>query len=268
MDVGDWATGDPVELRAAYDAERLPLAAFVPEDVRVEEETRPGLHGCLSFLPSDSLPEPVLYFHGGGWMVGSPETHRGLCAWLAKLTRRRVISAPYPLAPENPWPAQPDSALARFEALATLEGRAFTAGDSAGAATALWAAADDKRAAGVLAFYPAFGVTDSPSIDRYGPASPSLNAAAIRKMYDHLVATGDDIQSRVPSTGAPVLILAASLDPLHDDAAALFDHLAERDVTFHEVDGEDHAFLHDACHADGPARDWLTRAGAWMTERG
>ncbi|MEM1374965.1 MAG: alpha/beta hydrolase fold domain-containing protein [Pseudomonadota bacterium] len=268
MDVGDWATEDPVDLRAAYDAERLPLASYAPDDVRVEDDVRSGLEGCLCFCPTDPLPEPVLYFHGGGWMVGSPETHRGLCAWLAKLTHRRVVSAPYPLAPENPWPAQADSAGARFEALSALEGRVFTAGDSAGAAMALWAAADDARAAGVLAFYPAFGVTSSPSINRYGPLSPSLNAAAIQRMYDHLQATGGDLQGRVPRSGAPVLILAAALDPLHDDAAALFDHLEERDVTFHEVDGQDHAFLHDACQEDAPARLWMVRAGSWMTAKG
>ncbi|MEM1233235.1 MAG: alpha/beta hydrolase fold domain-containing protein [Pseudomonadota bacterium] len=266
MDLGDWANGDLVDLRAAYDAERLPLSKYAPSDVGVERDDRPGLESCLVFTPTDPRPEPVLYFHGGGWMAGSPGTHRCLCAWLAKLAQRRVVSAPYPLAPENPWPAQPDGARARFEAIADQVGRVFLAGDSAGAAMALWGAADDDRVAGVLAFYPAFGLFTSPSIDRFGPASASLNAGAIRKMYVRLGATGAEIRDRVPPAGAPVLILAAALDPIHDDACALFDHLSERDVTFHEVDGENHAFLHDAATREGP-RDWLRRAGVWMDER-
>ncbi|MEL6913413.1 MAG: alpha/beta hydrolase fold domain-containing protein [Pseudomonadota bacterium] len=268
MSGADWVDGDPAALRAAYITERAPLDATAPPEVRVEPETRPGLDG-LRFTPAGGAAgAPILYFHGGGWMVGSPETHRALCAWLALLSGRRVISVRYPLAPDHRYPAQREAARGALAALLQAEGGpVFVAGDSAGGAMALWAA--EARAAGevlgVAAFYPAFGVTASPSIDRFGPGHEALHSAAIAAMYARLGARPAQVQDDVPQGGAPVLVLAASHDPLYDDSAALFDHLSARDVTFWTAEGEAHAFLHHG-GARPVVRDWLRRVGRWMAE--
>ncbi|MEO1797519.1 MAG: alpha/beta hydrolase [Pseudomonadota bacterium] len=263
----DWVHGDPVELRAAYLKEREALDETAPPDVTIVVEARAGLDG-LRFTPVAAKEAPILYFHGGSWMLGGPETHRALCAWLAKLSGRRVISVRYPLAPEHRYPAQRDAARAALAAtLAEEGGPIFVAGDSAGGAMALWAAeAEAKHVLGVATFYPAFGVVSSPSIDRFGPGNEALNAGAIAAMYTRLGAAPEQVQQDVPPHGAPVLVLAASDDPLFDDSTAIFERLEDREVTLWVAKGQEHAFLHHG-GASADVRDWLTRVGGWMDAR-
>lgn len=263
--MADWAKDDVVTLRRAYDADRLPLAATAPREVEITVEERLGLKGLRFTPPSELEKAPILYFHGGGWMVGSPDTHRALCAWLSFLTGRVVVSASYPLAPEHDWPAQRIAARAALEAVRDVEGRPmFVAGDSAGGAMALWAAADNTRhVAGIAAFYPAFGVTSSPSIDAFGPESLSLSRDAIGLMYKRLGAATDDVQSAVPNKGAPTLILAAGKDPLFDDSSALARYIIERDVTHWVAEAEGHGFLHEAGTRD-EVQLWLRDVALWM----
>ncbi len=81
----------------------------------------------------------VVYFHGGGWVVGGLETHDGLCRFLATHSGADVLSVEYRLAPEHPFPAAVEDALAAFrwaagaaEALGADPARIAVAGDSAG----------------------------------------------------------------------------------------------------------------------------------------
>ena len=78
----------------------------------------------------------VLYLHGGAYCVGSPRTHRALAGWLARDSGLRVVVPAYRLAPEHPFPAALDDALAVYEALAA-HGPVAIAGDSAGGGLAL-----------------------------------------------------------------------------------------------------------------------------------
>ncbi len=81
-----------------------------------------------------------LYMHGGGYVVCSPGTHRELVARLALATGTRVYSLDYRLAPEHPFPAARDDALAAIDALHSLgipTGRMWFGGDSAGGGLAL-----------------------------------------------------------------------------------------------------------------------------------
>ncbi|WP_373388168.1 alpha/beta hydrolase [Pseudomonas alcaligenes] len=77
----------------------------------------------------------LLYLHGGAFMVGSPQTHRAITSALARLGELRVCALDYRLAPEHPWPAASDDALAAYRAL-LAQGqpaeRIVIAGDSAG----------------------------------------------------------------------------------------------------------------------------------------
>ncbi|MEM9855218.1 MAG: alpha/beta hydrolase fold domain-containing protein [Pseudomonadota bacterium] len=263
----DWVHGDPVALRLAYAAERKPLDETAPSDVRVSADL-PGALTGLHFLPDAPKQAPILYFHGGSWMLGSPATHRALCAWLAKLTGRRVVSVSYPLAPEHPYPAQRDAARRAARAMGETFGAFFVAGDSAGGAMALWgaAAAGGGEILGVAAFYPACGLTASRSIEAHGPGNPALNSAAIAAMYARLGTAPGALQADIPQTGAPVLIIAAERDPLHDDSLALKSALKRREVTLWEAEGEEHAFLHHG-GARATVRHWLAGVGDWMDER-
>lgn len=85
--------------------------------------------------PADA-PVPVLYFHGGAYLIGSPRAYAGLARRLARRCGCRVIVPAYPLAPEHPFPAAPDAALAIYRALAK-QGPVILGGDSAGGGLAL-----------------------------------------------------------------------------------------------------------------------------------
>jgi acetyl esterase/lipase len=77
----------------------------------------------------------LLFFHGGAYVVGSPATHRNLTAHLAKRCGLRVASVDYRLAPEHPFPAATDDALAAYRGLLEQgipSGRILIGGDSAG----------------------------------------------------------------------------------------------------------------------------------------
>src|SRR5437763_16237157 len=83
---------------------------------RVENRSVPGPRGEIPvrvYTPEGRAPFPVLvYFHGGGWVIGSLETHDGLCRHLANAAGAVVVSVDYRLAPEHPFPAPGEDAYA------------------------------------------------------------------------------------------------------------------------------------------------------------
>lgn len=128
----------PGEMRADFEAwcERFPdpreasLTAASADGVPVEQVAPPGLAGG----------RVVLYFHGGGYSLGSPRSHRSLAKRIAFEARARVVVPDYRLAPEHPFPAAVEDALASYRWLLAegVEGsRIAVAGDSAGAGLAL-----------------------------------------------------------------------------------------------------------------------------------
>ncbi len=151
--------------------EQLSAIVKLPRGMARHAETLGG-------VPSVRWSEPdappvragaVLYLHGGGFTVGSPRTHRALAAWLARETGVPVHLADYRLAPEHPFPAALDDALAAYDALCA-QGPVLVAGDSAGGNLALGlaiAARDSGRPA------PAGVVLISPAVDLRESALPT-----------------------------------------------------------------------------------------------
>jgi acetyl esterase/lipase len=136
---GPWLVdGDPVEaVRAGY--ERMPPP--VPADVAVREARINGVDG-LWFVPAgigDESPA-MLYFHGGGYTIGSPRSHAELTARIARAAGVRLFSAAYRLSPEHVFPAALDDALAAYRGLiggGERAGRLAVGGDSAGGGIAM-----------------------------------------------------------------------------------------------------------------------------------
>ncbi len=95
----------------------------------------PRLGGATE-TAADRTPD-VVWFHGGGYVFGSPETHWRVAAAIAAMAARSVFVPRYRLAPEHPWPAQLDDALAVVRALQRDGRRVSLAGDSAGGHLAL-----------------------------------------------------------------------------------------------------------------------------------
>jgi len=250
----DWIHTPLAELRAQQAANRAAQEGPMPEDVTVTK----GDNGALHFTPRDGVDRvPILYFHGGGFIAGSPETHRGQCAWIAHFTKRPILSVVYPLAPEHRYPEQRDAARAH---LAHTSGPVIVMGDSAGGAMAFWAeAAAPGRVAAVVCLYGALGLTDSASIRQFCPLTPALPAPVIAHFYDQLRGPAEDLlrDAADAQSGAiaPVIMLRAQNDPFGDDTAFGAQNLRARgrSVTVIEVADVGHGFLHDAGKPSGKA---------------
>src|SRR3954452_22212356 len=145
--VGPGHTGDEgavAEQRRRLALEARPLAVRPRLPLDVSDHAIPGPAGAIPAPPSAPhvapAPAPLcVYYHGGGWVQGSVETHDPGCRMLAHLAGVRVLSVDYRLAPEAPSPAAVDDALAAFAWVAADPDRVgadpahlAVAGDSAG----------------------------------------------------------------------------------------------------------------------------------------
>ena len=110
----------------------------LPQDIAVESTTSAGCNAEW-LRPANAISNGVvLYLHGGAYMSGSCITHRALAGRLASASSSPTMVIDYRLAPEHPFPAALDDALAAYQALvATSPGPIALAGDSAGAGLAL-----------------------------------------------------------------------------------------------------------------------------------
>jgi acetyl esterase len=184
----------------------------------------------------------LLYYHGGGFTVGSPETHEALCKHLAHLAKCAVVSLDYRLAPEHTFPTAHNDA---FDALQWLAAHAThlgldatriaIGGDSAGG-TLTTATAIAARDAGIplrlqLMFYPGCSPEYMPSAHTFEKGF-LLEKASIEYFYNHYVPNLADRHDRRFSplladvTGvAPAWLGLAECDPLVDEGVAYADHL-------------------------------------------
>ena len=245
------------------------LEAPVGELAVIRDFAMPGPAGDIPLRLFDSRasrePGPVVvFYHGGGFVAGSIETHSSLAAEIARGLDLPVVSVEYRLAPENPWPAGPDDAEAAARWVAengAALGRAFTSlilcGDSAGGTltviTAL-ALRDKPAALPVLMQWPIYPKSDSsrsyPS-DAMFSAGFALDGGDIA--YFHTAYGSDPLHWR----GSPILadqaglpptfVVTAGLDPLRDDGRAYAAKCiaAGVQVTYREMKGTIHGF---ACY--------------------
>jgi acetyl esterase len=233
----------------------------------VRDLTMPGPGGEIELRLFDAraerAPGPVVvFFHGGGFVVGSIVTHAGLAAAIARGLDLPVVSVEYRLAPEHPWPAAPDDAEAAARWVAengAALGREFTSlvlcGDSAGATLACVTALalrDKPAALPVLMQWPIYPKADSsrdyPSdglfSSGFGLDGPDM--AYFGKAYapDALHWRGSPLlgdQTGLP----PTFVVSAGLDPLRDNGRAYAAKCIEAgvDVTYREVPGTIHGFV-------------------------
>jgi acetyl esterase len=276
---------DPiVAMRAAYSYERrywnevpVPLAAV--ED-RVVEAAGLGTRLRL-YRPEEAAADgPVLvYLHGGGWVVGSLDTHDRIMRLLAQHGGLRVLGIDYALAPEHKFPVQLDQIDAVLDGLEAIAGtdRFALGGDSAGAHLSL-ALAMRRRDRGqpgpaaLLLYYGAFGLADSPSRRLWGGAIDGLGEAELRFYREALLRRPEDMHDPYYDLLAgdmqglpPSWLVAVTLDPLHDDTLALAVMLREAGVQVELAgyDGVLHGFLH-LSRMMPKAMDALRRGAAFL----
>ncbi|MDU8943708.1 alpha/beta hydrolase [Ovoidimarina sediminis] len=221
-------------------------------------EMRPHPLG-LSFAP----PEPrasgtILYFHGGGYICGAPQTHRALAGCLARATGRQVITARYRLAPEHPAPAAFDDALCAFDAMeemGTDPTEIILGGDSAGGGLALALlarlCADGRRPRALFAFSPWTDLTASgDSITANAARDRILPADRLEDLVSFVTGDGPRDDPRVSPHFAsfdappPVMMQVARTEILYDDTRRMAEKLraAGGDVTVTEVEDAIHVW--------------------------
>jgi len=211
------------------------------------------------YAPSAPLPGRVLvYFHGGGYFAGSIESHRSLVARMARVLNIRAVSVDYRLAPEFPFPAGLDDAVAVINELVeqgTSPRDLIVGGDSAGGglATALLMRQRDHaghQPAGAILLSPWLDLTGtSEAMETVGENDPMLNPDGLRLAA--AAYAGDHIQSPLASpifgdaTGMPpILVFAGTLDILVDDTRTFVTAAqgANVDIEAHVEDGLMHVW--------------------------
>jgi phosphinothricin tripeptide acetyl hydrolase len=165
------------ERRAQY--ERAEKVFPTPADVKVERVNAPAAPAEWLRPPSAAPGRVVLYLHGGGYVIGSPRSHRHLAAAIAAAAEASALLLDYRLAPEHPYPAAVEDATAAYRWLldqAVAPEHIVIAGDSAGGGLTVATLLALREARVPL---PAGGVCISPWVDlTCGGASYETKAAA------------------------------------------------------------------------------------------
>lgn len=267
------------EARAATEARWAPWNASPPDAAALEPVELPRADGTmlrgLRVHPHDVAGGTILFLHGGGWTVGSIDTHRDLAVRLAVSARATLLSIDYRLAPEHPFPAPLDDVM---WAIQSLSGPLVLAGDSAGASLALSASLllrenRKRQIRGAALFYgcftPAF---DRPSMHDYGDGTYGLSADRMRTFWTYYLGHAPSEAEGVATPGwadlaglPPMFIHAAGHDVLRDDSIALAERLgvAGCAATLDIEPGAVHGYLQMAARLP-IARAAIDRAGAFL----
>ena len=262
--------GPPIHEMAVEDARGLPglVAELIgpgPRVASVRDIEIPVGSGTVAARVYDPVADPpgtVVYFHGGGWVVGTLDEWDAVCRALAVESGCRLVSAHYRLAPEHRFPAAADDAYDAFvwaaENLAG-GGPVIVAGDSAGgnlAAVTTLRARDEGGPAIALQVL-VYPVVDhdftTPSYEQYGEAALLLNKAGMLWFWDHYA---PDVADRSHPHASPLraadhaglppaYVVIAEYDPLRDEGLAYAAKLeaAGVPVTVRRFDDQIHAFF-------------------------
>ncbi len=287
------AAGDPrplsevdlAESRALLDAGTA-LAREARSPVSTEDGTAPGPAGEVPvriYRPAGGGTAPlpvVVYFHGGGFVLGSLDSHDRLCRQIAAGVPAVVVGVGYRLAPEDPFPAAVDDAVAATRwawavapSLGADPARLVVAGDSAGGNLAAVVArraalSGSPTVAMQVLLYPVTEMTGSqPSHAQNGEGYflTTEDMAWFRECY---LPEGTDVEDPdvSPLLAAdvaglpPALVVTAELDPLRDEGEAYARRLQDAGVpvTLERYDGMIHGFM---------SMDGVLDAGARAVDR-
>jgi acetyl esterase/lipase len=267
------AGDSPHELRHAFRRDNLaiagpPIAVGTVNDLAID-----GAGGVLRarhYAPAGGRPRPLMvYFHGGGFVVGDLDSYDALCRRLCRDADICILSIDYRLAPEHRFPAAVDDALAAFrwaadnaERLGAIPGKVAVGGDSAGGNLAAVVSYKSTTQDGPV---PCAQLLLYPAVDR------TTSWGSLTQFSDGFILTRDDIDwfhlqytgtsvarpepaqnplcakefSRLP----PTLMAVAGFDPLHDEGVAYAKAL--RDAGVPVVLRQFEGLLHGFCSMAG-----------------
>lgn len=262
---------DPAQFRANRKAAMAALRGPAPEPLaRVEDLTIPGPGGDLHIRAYASatggLRPALMYFHGGGFLLGDLDSHDGVCRALAKDSGAVIIAVDYRLAPEHPFPAGVDDAYAATRWVAANAERLgidprniSVSGDSAGGnfATVVAIRCRDAGGPALAAQVLIYPVVDMSSFEtgshREFGEGYLLTRSGMQYCTRYYLASPDLVRDPevspllAPNLSGlpPALVITAEFDPLRDEGEAYARRLEQAGVpvTAHRYDGMIHGFV-------------------------
>ncbi|MFL6820417.1 MAG: alpha/beta hydrolase [Bradyrhizobium sp.] len=266
-------TVSPAEARELYLKGRVATNPEPPEMKSVEPLAISAPHGTIAarmYTPkvlrtANGLAPCLVFFHGGGWVIGDLDSHDVVCRKLAQEAQLLVIAVDYRLAPEHKFPAAVDDAIAatrwiadNAKSLGIDPSRLTVGGDSAGGnlATVVAIAARDGKGpaiAGQVLIYPAVEFAMTHPSHREPDTSFLLTHSVIRWFSNHYLSSADDVAdwraSPVRATTLaglpPAYVLTAGGDPLRDEGEEYAQRLKDAGVpvTYRTFPGQFHGFF-------------------------
>ncbi|MFK8049913.1 MAG: alpha/beta hydrolase [Halioglobus sp.] len=243
-----------------------------------------------AYLQDSGADKPmIIYFHGGGWVIGDLDTHHPICQRLSDECGCTLIAVDYRLAPEHPFPAAQDDALAATTWIAEhcgelgpSNGEIILAGDSAGGHLAIATAVElpEDVSAGVVGKIAIYPVTDHYTIDRVSYVEKGKGYALSKNLmvwfWDTYLAGNENPSDRafpLRSTNLSKLprsmVITAEHDPLRDEGKAYAEALqaAGVDVAYSNYPNAQHGFaggqgpIEDCESLLGEISQWVNGSG-------
>ncbi len=221
-----------------------------------------GEFSIRCYRPSDNATGVIIYFHGGGFVLGSTDSHDHLCRELSHISGYNVISVDYHLAPEYPYPAPVADARAVFQwlqlnadSLGFDLSNVVVAGDSAGANIATVCAIEHSNWTDIMIkfqilWYPCVDKDFSRESYQTYKEGFFLSSRLMQWFWDQYSSGYDRAPNLTPIDAdlrgvCSTAIVTASCDPLRDEGYAYYQKLKSQGVDAHyaEYKGQIHGFI-------------------------
>lgn len=263
----DAVSASITQQRQWYDALCARFDRPLSENMKIRDDVVAGAIPVRYYTPAQIRTETkLLYLHGGGFVVGSLESHHAICAEIADHVGAELISVDYRLAPEYRWPAQTDDCFSVLKQLLAQKTKVVLIGDSAGGnlAAGLAVRAKSEGLSGIdgqILIYPALGgdLVSGSYVEM--AEAPGLTTADVAYYREILQAPqGDPVSAPLALSSVADLprtfMTVAHYDPLRDDGRNFAARLAQAgvEVWFREEPQMVHAWLRARHMSDG-ARD-------------
>jgi acetyl esterase len=242
----------------------------------------------LDRSPATNGRAVALFFHGGGWVMGSMETHDNICRRMANEAKCIVISVEYRLAPEHKYPAALNDCFAatrwaceHYDEFGGDPERIIVTGDSAGGnlAAAVCLRARDEgapRIAGQVLVYPIIDRNFETASYEENAAGYMLTRETMKWFWQHYLPEGDDgshcylspLRAQSLAGLPPALVVTCEFDPLRDEGRAYADRLTQEGVlTTHIAEmGMIHGYLR-RLDSFRRAQQTMRDIAAWINTR-
>jgi len=281
---------EPAAAREMYNVMAAMLEADAVDLARIEDLSCPGPAGNIALRLYDSQAERsaetpvIIFYHGGGFVIGDLESHHSFCTYISREMDIPVIAVDYRLAPEAPFPAAPHDSLAATRWVADNQKQLklkisgmIPCGDSAGGNLALVVGqvlATEPASVPIVAQFPIYPATrmdaEGGSMDEFAEGF-LLTKESMDYFNSNYAAKNDDIHVS-PYLGdlaksPPTVLVTAGLAPLRDQGREYAADLIRHGVNtnFIEMPGIVHGFINIRKAVPSAAQDVDKMIAAWKT---